>query len=376
MSAIADTLRTLGISADDIARRTGLSAERVADLFGGGSASVAELRSLAEGLKLPISAFLANEAAFISESTRVLFRSAMESGSPDTSVQRTARFVDAALRVLPPHSSTPDWLAKFVAREETYQEAQRLAQEFRSLFYPLRPEDPALDLADVLASEGGIIVGRLLYSQYEGASLIAGGYPFILVSPRFPPRMLFTLAHELGHVIAHHNSAPLFERASVFGYGKRRASKREQFVNAFASLLLLPAGGVAVTLGKIREILAVSSDELGDLEILLLARFFGVSFEVAARRCEDLELLPEGGARSLYEQLVKDHRNPERRADSVGLPARPPVTLPTVSKNLLKAAIEKIEAGEVSIGWVASAFGLSIKQINTAHAELAREVRH
>lgn len=376
MSAIADTLRDFGVSADDIARRTGLSIERASALLAGGDASLAELTSLAVGLKLPLGAFLANDGGVVSEATRVLFRSTAQSGPPDISVQRTARFVDAALHVLPPRTSPPAWLAKLVAKEETYQEAERLAQELRSLFYPSRPDDPALDLADVLASEGGIVIGRLRQSQYEGASLMAGGYPFILVSPRFPARMLFTLAHELGHLIAHHNSTPIFERASSIGYGRRRASKGEQFVDAFASLVLLPAGGVAVTLAKIREILAISSDALGDLEILLLARFFGVSFEVAARRCEDLELLPSGGARSLQEQLVQDYRNPERRADAVGLPARPQVSLPAVSQNLLKAIVAKIEGGDVSIGWAANAFGLSVGQINAAHAELTREVRH
>ncbi len=63
------------------------------------------------------------------------------------------------------------------AKEETYGEAERLADEFRKLFYADRLDDPALDLAIVLSKAAGVVVGRLRQSRYEGGSLIAGGYP-------------------------------------------------------------------------------------------------------------------------------------------------------------------------------------------------------
>lgn len=97
-----------------------------------------------------------------------------------------------------------------------------------------------------------------------------------------------------------------------------------------------------------------------------------MSFEVAARRCEQLELLPEGGAISLTEVLKKDYGSPERRAESLGLPPRPAVVIPKISDNLLRPLLDRIEADEVSIGWAAERFGLSIDEIYEAHARLAR----
>lgn len=128
----------------------------------------------------------------------------------------------------------------------------------------------------------------------------------------------------------------------------------------------------------VRETLEVSSPEIGDVEILLLARMFGVSFEVAARRCEDLELLPSGGATSLTAQLKKDYGNPEQRAEKLGLPDRAKTTFPAVSKNLVAAIIEKVRSGEKSVGWASDNFGLSIGDIYAANAALGehRELRH
>jgi Zn-dependent peptidase ImmA (M78 family) len=199
------------------------------------------------------------------------------------------------------------------------------------------------------------------------------------VSPRFPARMLFTLAHELGHLLAHRTSGngAVFERTSQIS--RRRAGpKVERFVDAFASILLVPDRGVGRALTQIRRTLNVESSVLGDVEILLLARIFGVSFEVAARRCEDLDLLPEGGAVSLADQLKKDFGSPERRADELGLPPRPTITLPKVSHKLLKAAIEKIEAGELSAGWIADRIGIGIGELFAANAELTSgsQLRH
>ncbi|MEJ0022788.1 MAG: ImmA/IrrE family metallo-endopeptidase [Alphaproteobacteria bacterium] len=181
----------------------------------------------------------------------------------------------------------------------------------------------------------------------------------------------------MGHLIAHHSAdtAPIFETSSTIAYGKRRSLK-EHFVDAFASVLLLPKVGVATALGKIRQLLNVGGDKIGDIELLLLARIFGVSFEVAARRCEDLELLPTGAARSFLEQIKQDYGNPEKRADAVGLPARPPISLPPLSSNLLEAIVRKVRSGEQSIGWGRRSFAVSIDTINAANAEMRREVHH
>src|SRR5205085_974958 len=107
----------------------------------------------------------------------------------------------------------------------------------------------------------------------------------------------------------------------------------------------------------------VKSDQLGDIEVLLLSRIFGVSFVAAGRRCEDLRLLPRGGAQSLNDWLKKEFGSAEKRATSVGLPDRPQIDFPTFPKQLLDAALHGIRAGNLSIGKASSILGLSISDL-------------
>jgi Zn-dependent peptidase ImmA (M78 family) len=183
--------------------------------------------------------------------------------------------------------------------------------------------------------------------------------------------MLFTLAHELGHVLAHHREprSAIFDLASQIG-GSRHHNKSEAFADAFASVLLMPEQGVAIALREIRSTLGVHNESIGDVEILYLARFYGVSFEVAARRCEDLELLPPGGAYSLTDHLKKTHGNAEKLAAALGLRSRTDVFFPRVSHNVLRAAASKIEEGKVSLGWVTDHLGSSISEIYASRAAL------
>jgi Zn-dependent peptidase ImmA (M78 family) len=376
MTKVASFLRRQNLSIDEIAIKAHLPSERVRSIFEGKEASLAELRALARALKVPLRTF-AQESEGPSE-LALLFRSSVSSKS-DLGVETAASFAQAALSILPPRKSPPEWLAGFEIREESYEEAARLAEHFRYLFLADRLNEPLHDLAEILVNLGGVILGRLESSRFEGASVISNGYAFIFVSPRFAGRMLFTLAHELGHLVAHHKEARsvVFDLSSQIG-GRRYRSRSEAFVDAFASVLLMPAQGVGIALREIRKMFHAESNALGDIEILCLARWYGVSFEVAALRCENLGLLPKGGAFALSEHLRENHGSPEKRADALRLPPRATISIPRVSNNLLKAAAEKIDEGKVSLGWVTDRLSCSASEVYAARTapEAARGFDH
>jgi Zn-dependent peptidase ImmA (M78 family) len=205
----------------------------------------------------------------------------------------------------------------------------------------------------------------------DGASAFLDGQAFIFVSSRFPPRMLFTLAHELGHLIASGPSERGFavmDPVGRTGKASRGRPVAELFADTFAGCLLLPAAGVGIALKKVRELLKVAADAIGDVELLYLSRIFGVSFQVAARRCEDLGLLPVGGAKSIYDFLRREFGSPEKRAELLHLPARPEVKFPVVSERLLRACIEKVRTGDLSLGRASMILGLSSSEIVAANA--------
>jgi Zn-dependent peptidase ImmA (M78 family) len=371
VSSVAEALQGLKIGREEIAQKGNLPLHRVEELLHGSKASLSELRAISAGLRLPM--HILAEGRRPSESTPLepLFRSVRGSGVDlDVTLERVITFVEAALKLLPPRSAVPDWLSEFQVRESTYAEADRLSKQFRSLVYHHPEDEPAFNLPAVLGRLDGVIVSRLLYSRYEGVSLIAGNYCFIFVSPRFEGRMLFTLGHELGHIVAHHESGggAIFERPGDIGtFGER--SRQEAFVDAFSSCLLLPDVGVGKALQAFRQHYQVRSRDVTDLELLALARFYGVSFDVAARRCEDLGLLRKGAGFAISKKLTKDFGSPEKRAEHLGLPARQQVDLPAISEHLARAISPAIRLGDVSMGWVTDRLGLSIGEVLAINEE-------
>jgi Zn-dependent peptidase ImmA (M78 family) len=373
MDSVATTLRDLGLSADEISARSKVLPERVRALLEGASPTLAELRALSRGLRISIRTLAVGDVELEQKNELgVLFRAAIRDRGPgyEATFKYVTSFTEAALQILPKKNEPPKWLKTFQFEGESYKEAHRLAHQFRSVFFAGQVDEPILDLPKILSERADAVIGRLQFSRYEGASILTNGYCFIFISPRFVGRMLFTLAHELGHLIAHSRggTTAIFERPSQIGARGKIRSQSEAFVDAFASVLLVPDRGIGRALKKIRELFKIKSSAIGDVEILVLARMFGVSFEVAARRCEDLELLPAGVAASLTAILRKEFGNPERRANELGLPPRPEINIPKVSDNLIATIVERVNAGDVSVGWASDRFGLSVSEIYAAHA--------
>jgi len=182
------------------------------------------------------------------------------------------------------------------------------------------------------------------------------------------------VAHELGHIVAHHTTGinfAWFDPKYAFGGVRQPRRQAERYADAFASNLLLPTAGVGIALKKIRDIHRIHQNSVGDIEIVYLGRLFGVSFQVAARRCEDLELIPSGGAASLYEEIRKHHGSPEKRADQLGLPPRPDINFPILPRQVLEGAIKKVRAGEVSIGRAADSLRVPMELIMEIHRRMA-----
>ncbi len=268
---------------------------------------------------------------------------------------------------MPARAAAPAWIEQFWALDlKFYEDAEAAASSFREILYPGQEEEPAIGLPQRLNSLDGIVISQLRNSRYEGCSLVTGGYVFIFVSPRFPGRMLFTLAHELGHVLANHvNQVAHYDLSGDIG---RLKNPEEAFADNFSSAFLLPMSAVGRSLSAIREMLRIKSDAVGDVEIILLSRFFGVSFDVAARRCERLKLLPPGGAYSLSQYVKENFKSPELRAEAAGLPPRQAVSLDLISPLLFSEASKKIYEGEISPTWVADQFGISIDQLQRLHS--------
>lgn len=360
--------RQLSISA--LSGKTDIDQKRLLQIFEGREPSLAELRKIATALDLPLSSLGGrNEKEDVANFMFRRTASAQNQVNLDF-VEKISHTIGSTFDLLQP-SKHPVWEQYFSVAEETYESAERCAEEFRSIFFDGDFVSPLHQLPFIAVEKMGVLLFLTDERNVEGASCVIDGQPFIFVSRRFPPRMLFTLAHELGHLIAHTSDeggyAVMDMQTEDWGL-KPDKKFPERFADAFASILLLPSAGVGIALKKIREVANVRSDQIGDVEILYLSRIFGTSFQVAARRCEDLDLLPRGGAASLYESLKREYGSPEKRASEINLPPRPEIQFPLISPRLLASTIEKIRAGDVSLGRAAAILGISISDLVIANA--------
>lgn len=349
-----------GISPAQLAAEAGISEVRLHALLGGADATMDELSRIAARLSMRVSDFMEPESLGVSFTA---FRES-EAGSHRKPASRTlvARRVEACLAVLSQADvALPPWTPLAEGPFNSLDDAERAAGHVRSA---LGYDDTAPISLPHDAERLGLYVWVAAVPGIEGASAVLRQHAFAIVAPRFGPRMQFTLAHELGHLVAEPHEG-LFVDAEIREdqVGTPSRLSREGFANAFASALLLPRRGVGMLLGEVRRRLSISADAVGDVEILLLSYHFGVSFETAAFRCEALGVLPRGGATSLYQELKRLHKSPEGRARDVGLPERPLIAFPRIPEGSRTPVLRAINDGRLSVGAVAGALGVPISDI-------------
>ena len=326
---------------------------------------MAEIRALASALKVTPADLLGSNRQ---DQVDFLFRDTAAKSDVAT-VSKLSNKIAWSLDLLPERDiAGPWWLGRFNHATNDFATAEQNAARFRELFFDDNQVSPFLHLPQLASNTLGILVFLLRLKGIDGASAIFSGIPFVFLAEQFRPRMLFTLAHEIGHIIAHHEPGETF---AVVDLSAERPRKRknaiESYAHVFASALLMPARGVAIALERIRAMGKSGGEPLGDIELLFLSRIFGVSFYAAARRCEDLGLLPRGGAASLDHAIRKSFDSPEKRADALGLPPRPEIDFPRLPEPLLASAIERIRAGEISIGRASEVLGFSISDLIDAN---------
>jgi Zn-dependent peptidase ImmA (M78 family) len=370
VNSIAAHLASKNITVESAAEKAGMTPERFQQVASGAKASLGEMRGIAKALRVPMSSLVERSPA---EPIKMLFRQTLDQRQPlqaASHIEVLSSQVRDALAVAKGLPSNLAWLDLFdgmVARVDT---AGTLAAMFRKTFGGLDDLEPFPELAQTLGEMGVL----LLFSRdptVEGVSAIVDGYAIVIIGPRtFKPRMLFTVAHELGHLIAHHDqrAAGYAHLDAEIDWSRGPVREEEKFADAFASELLLPRHGVLSALKVVREQLGIAQKPLGAIEIAWISRIFHVSFEVAARRFEAFDLLPRSGARAFYQRLQDDFKNPEKFASSIGVPERQDLVIET-SPALLRLAAAKVRVGELSLGKASELLNVPVSTLVAANSE-------
>lgn len=365
-------IKNSNLTIEKLSLKSGILPEKLnALVLGNAEASISDIRKIAKALKLSIDFLVTENSKF--QDINVLFRKNFRNDKEQFIIEKCSHVIGNSLEIL-----SNDYIPKFnflntASLLNDFKGATTLANEFRAKYFNADFYSPFLKLPEILANELNCIIYVMeLGDDFEGASVIYNNVPFIFISPRFEPRMLFTLAHELAHILAHHknNIQDFAILEKNFSNLKIEGSfSEESFANYFASALLLPAEGVGTTLKKVRKHLNIDFNGITDIEILYLSRIYGVSFEVAASRCEHLGITPKGTANSLYQKLKSEHGSPEKRADALNLPARTKLKFSKVSSNLIHCAIRKINSGQISLGKASEILSISMPDLIDYHSK-------
>ncbi|MBQ3784755.1 MAG: ImmA/IrrE family metallo-endopeptidase [Lachnospiraceae bacterium] len=101
-------------------------------------------------------------------------------------------------------------------------------------------------------------------------------------------REIFTLAHEIGHVILHLNDSSSFIDDSITING-RSTDEKEQEANYFAACLLMPLDDIHRFIDL--EIQDFQENGLSAMDIARIMSEFNVSFDMALNRLESLDVI-------------------------------------------------------------------------------------
>ncbi len=193
-----------------------------------------------------------------------------------------------------------------VPRLYSVPEAEQLAATVRA-HLDIGPDAPIRDLRVRLEDTFAIRVyvlperGRLSAAAFHHSAI--GGS--VLLSERSIPRMRFTLARALGHLLANR------EEAMVDLQEARKKAPIETFASAFAAALLMPSRGLRERFGAVHS----EANEVSDIAILFLARAFGVTLRALRMRLETLKLVSSTVLRRIDEAI--------RQAGAAAAPPEP-----------------------------------------------------
>jgi Zn-dependent peptidase ImmA (M78 family) len=218
-------------------------------------------------------------------------------------------------------------------KKRPYDYVVELADEYRRILNI--GGRPAYSLSDILEQVLGVMVFYLDLGDSGSAASSIGefGKAILINSSDAPWRRNYNLAHEFFHLI----TWDLFSNEDVYSETTHGKSPVEQWADAFASVLLLPAEEVR------REFLQRIEDKnIAYISLVEIAREFRVSIEALLWRLVNLNLIKKKDVLACLEKgEIKDIDKKMRVADWREVKSHP-------SSRYISLAIKALQLGRIS----------------------------
>ncbi|MGN7293496.1 ImmA/IrrE family metallo-endopeptidase [Rhizobium sp. SAFR-030] len=347
MTALRDYLlaRQIGKGA---AGNIGITADRLDSLYSNAEPTVEEVRLIARFLKVSARELIVPIRTGSERRTKL--RSNFNYIRDSLGYHEACR-IENTLDEVSDSLGFPSDLPYFVDYPKTSQSAEHLSRIFRAEFLHVDMVKPIPQLPALLFDKFGTVAFRVKARKVDGASYRKGGTALIAIAERNDIRMLFTLAHEVSHLlvdIEDDTNNEIWIDEDVLYPSNNEVREVEFFANEFAATLLIPVEGLLEELKYLRRSL-VGPAQLTAFHIASVARKFGTSFSVAARRCENLGLLDFGGAATIEAEIKRKYGSAEKYANVLKIAPRFTINWDYPSRNALQKIYPLVEEGEVSL---------------------------
>ena len=339
----------LRLTQDQLAELVRLPRPSISNIESGNRAvDSMELVQIARTLKKPISFFLELPIEQIQdEPLTILYRS-----NEISEIDRSA--VDDFVSLSKDYSSLENLLelhnsallpctgAPIKSKPDAILQGHRAAVQLRHHF--MIGEAPVLDLDNILEQRGVKVVERSLpNSKVWGFSVTSAdfGHAIFVNSHCTRERRLFTLAHELGHLMMDrdHTTTLLTDKQEQVSLAEVRA-------NSFAATFLMPDVAVTETLLKL-GVIKGEKETINAVTIDYLRKQFGVSYDAMLWRLVNLRVITKKEREEFLPYAVED-----------ALPTGE--TSPSLPERYKTLAVEAYRRAKISIGKLADLLRVDI----------------
>jgi Zn-dependent peptidase ImmA (M78 family) len=215
----------------------------------------------------------------------------------------------------------------------------------------------ALDKWRDVILEVGIFILKDSFEQNDisGFCLFDDEFPIVyLNNSTSANRQIFTIFHELAHILLKNNGITKFD-FSYINHLQGRAKKIEMFCNAFAGEFLVPT----------REFISFAKKDFSkDSDIISIANYFKVSKDVILRKAFDQGLIDQGYYLQKYQVWQQEwlRKNKERKSKKGGNYYLTQSSY--LGKGFLNIAFSKYYKGQCSIEQLADYLNVKVKSIS------------
>ncbi|MDO8571903.1 MAG: ImmA/IrrE family metallo-endopeptidase [bacterium] len=366
-----------GLTTEQVSKKAKIALEKL-EVYEehGGDISLTHLEKFSRIYKRPLAFFLLLKVpadAVEPKEFRIVYESEEASFSPAAYLAiRRARYVQTVINELgedkfeykfPPISTKDDtdklagWFRDYLGvsleKQHGWSNVQAALREWRA----------------ALESRGIYVLQQSIPKDHISAFSLVDKHPYILLlnSTEHESRRVFSLFHEIGHILLHKSGICSPEDLSRNSY---EYVQIEKFCNQFAASFLIPKDEFANN-AEVSRLVRISVDEWDDNDLRGIASGYKVSKEVVLRRFLTLGMISEESYEKRRQQWLKEAKNfkqPKKKEFKIPMYRK---CLSQNGKKFTSFILDQYHANKITFSSAADMLSINAKHMSRLEANIS-----